>query len=211
MVSYRSVGQPTSSHRRLRTGCLSDGFPDKPHGRRDAGNDRSWRKAVVSDLGARLAAPCPHAPAPYRLIRKRRLPGEAAIERLINSPMPERQAFPQAAWSHAQGVGPVADIGLASRAWRSRPRTTLDRPHPRNTLSASLRSEGNGGNVSPARGFPPLMVGGASGAGAWPQPPAAPGLCKGSRNRPSCGRMRAMRPDNLARYEKPLEAQAKRP
>jgi hypothetical protein len=29
-------------------------------------------------------------------------PGEAAIERPISSPMLERQAFPQAAWSHAQ-------------------------------------------------------------------------------------------------------------
>ena len=36
---------------------------------------------------------------------ERRSPGEAAIERPINSPTPERQAFPQAAWSHAQGVG----------------------------------------------------------------------------------------------------------
>ena len=65
--------------------------------------------------------------------RKRRLPGEAAIERPANSPTPERQAFPQAAWSHAQGVELVVDIYLPSRAWRSRPRTTLDRPRPPGT------------------------------------------------------------------------------
>jgi hypothetical protein len=68
---------------------------------------------------------------------KRRLPGEAAIERPTNSPTPERQAFPQAAWSHAQGVEEGTWIGLASRAWRSRPRTTLDRPHPQAALPRS--------------------------------------------------------------------------
>ena len=83
----------------------------------------------------RAARPCsPPAPVLCRPVSgfdlKRRLSGEAAIERPINLPTPERQAVPQAAWSHAQGAGPVADIHSPSRAWRSRPRTTLDRPHP---------------------------------------------------------------------------------
>jgi hypothetical protein len=83
---------------------------------------------------------------------KRRLPGEAAIERPTNSPTPERQAFPQAAWSHAQGVEEGTWIGLASRAWRSRPRTTLDRPHP---PRASCRSPGPSiGPGMPARRGP---------------------------------------------------------
>jgi hypothetical protein len=50
---------------------------------------------------------------------KRRLSGEAAIERPINSPTLERQAFPQAAWSYVQGAEEGAWIDLASRAWRS--------------------------------------------------------------------------------------------
>jgi hypothetical protein len=83
---------------------------------------------------------------------KRRLPGEAAIERPTNSPTPERQAFPQAAWSHAQGVEEGTWIGLASRAWRSRPRTTLDRPHPQNILVAPLVAR-QPRDALPARAF----------------------------------------------------------
>jgi hypothetical protein len=84
---------------------------------------------------------------------------EAATERPINSPMPQRQAFPQAAWSHAQGVAPVAGIGSTSRAWRSRPRTTLDRPHPQNTLFASLLFQNGTEGMPPARGliFPSIL------------------------------------------------------
>ena len=100
----------------------------------------SLRTLLTTDVGEPVAASLGRSPvrtpAPV-LCRpvsgfdaKRRLSGEAATERPINSPTPHRQAFPQAAWSHAQGVEPVADIYLPSRAWRSRPRTTLDRPHP---------------------------------------------------------------------------------
>jgi hypothetical protein len=98
---------------------------------------------------------------------KRRLPGEAAIERPTNSPTPERQAFPQAAWSHAQGVEEGTWIGLASRAWRSRPRTTLDRPHPPRTsllLPWLPRNQG-----MPSRRGPFLLLSPLVGVGASPR------------------------------------------
>jgi hypothetical protein len=114
-------------------------------------NVRMWREAAISNLGACLA-PCPHAPAPYRLIRSVGRRGEAAIERPINSSTLQRQAFPQAAWNHAQDVGRVAGIRSASRAWRSRPRTTLDRPHPQNILVAPLVAR-QPRDALPARAF----------------------------------------------------------
>jgi hypothetical protein len=60
-------------------------------------------------------------------------------------------------------------------------------------------------NASPARGFPPSMAGGASGAGAWSQSLAAPEFVS-REPEPAL-----LQPDNLARNERPLEAQAKRP
>jgi hypothetical protein len=49
------------------------------------------------------------------------------------------------------------------------------------------------------------MAGGASGADAWLQPPAAPEFVSREPE------LALLRPHNLARYERPLEAQAKRP
>jgi hypothetical protein len=136
---------------------------------------------------------------------KRRSPGEAAIERPINSPTPERQAFPQAAWSHAQGAGPVADIGSASRAWRSRPRTTLDRPHPQNILVAPLVAR-QPRDALPARAFLSsvcfrtvqatirmALIAAILEAAAAPitcplrasRPAAPPGNCRTARHRPA--------------------------
>jgi len=122
-------------------------------------DDRRNEPVAASAGPLDCAAPAPVLCRPVSgFDPKRRLPGEAAIERPINSPMLERQAFPQAAWSHAQGVGWQTYIRLASRAWRSRPRTTLDRLHPPRT-SCQSPFDPIEGNARPARAFLPAFTG----------------------------------------------------
>jgi hypothetical protein len=91
----------------FRMNRLPDGFTD------EIANGGFWRKAAVSDAERLPDGGLPTRPSPMHPGPERRSPGEAATERPTGSPASRRQAFPQAAWSHAQGAGWRTGTGLS--------------------------------------------------------------------------------------------------
>jgi len=135
-------------------------------------NVDSWREAAIPDPGACPMAPCPYAPALYRLIRsagcRARPPSSGRstrqrwnVKRSRRPPGATRRVSSQLMTSTHH-----PEHGEAGRGQRLIVHTRQEHP------ADPLRSHRRG--CPPARGFPPSMAGGASGAGAWLQPPAAP-------------------------------------